>query len=529
MDTKLETISNLFEDNEIRSIWNNEKEEYYFSIVDIIAALTNAKIPRNYWSDLKRKLINEGSELHEKIVQLKMKAQDGKLRETDTLDTKGILRLIESVPSPKAEPFKLWLANLGSERIDEVFDPEIAVNRAVEYYRRRGYNDKWIKTRLTGIVDRFKLTDVWKEQGITKDYEYGILTNEIYKSWSGMKASEYKKFKGIRKESLRDNMTDIEVALTDLGEIATRELAKEHKPFGLEQNRQIAKRGGNIAKITRDNLEKELGRTVISNKNSLNYEYIDEKLLEDKKEKIQMKTKQFNNLIKDLSACDKCVNFKCSSKSLINIYKNYEFCINIPSIWTDWLNRLNSDIMIIGQDWGPYNDMKKLHNLLSEDKSNWNELIELEKSNTKKMLEKYIKESSNNEYYLDNIYITNAIMCARKGSLYRGNNINLKTSTLNCSEYLLKQIEIVKPKVILTLGYYPLMSLSRIFNFRIGKTLKETIVKLPEIMVNNYVIIPLYHPVAQIKKEEQLTQYKRIWKYIDLKIQNNNEEGDKNE
>lgn len=237
MDTKLETISNLFEDNEIRSIWNSEKEEYYFSIVDIIAALTNAKIPRNYWSDLKRKLINEGSELHEKIVQLKMKAQDGKLRETDTLDTKGILRLIESVPSPKAEPFKLWLANLGSERIDEVFDPEIAVNRAVEYYRRRGYNDKWIKTRLTGIVDRFKLTDVWKEQGITKDYEYGILTNEIYKSWSGMKASEYKKFKGIRKESLRDNMTDIEVALTDLGEIATRELAKEHKPFGLEQNR----------------------------------------------------------------------------------------------------------------------------------------------------------------------------------------------------------------------------------------------------------------------------------------------------
>lgn len=285
MDTKLETISNLFEDNEIRSIWNSEKEEYYFSIVDIIAALTNAKIPRNYWSDLKRKLINEGSELHEKIVQLKMKAQDGKLRETDTLDTKGILRLIESVPSPKAEPFKLWLANLGSERIDEVFDPEIAVNRAVEYYRRRGYNDKWIKTRLTGIVDRFKLTDVWKEQGITKDYEYGILTNEIYKSWSGMKASEYKKFKGIRKESLRDNMTDIEVALTDLGEIATRELAKEHKPFGLEQNRQIAKRGGNIAKITRDNLEKELGRSVISNKNSLNYEYIDEKLLEDKKEK----------------------------------------------------------------------------------------------------------------------------------------------------------------------------------------------------------------------------------------------------
>ncbi len=285
MDNKLETISNLFEGNEIRSIWNSENEDYYFSVVDVIIALTKSDRPRKYWNDLKKKLENEGSELSEKIGQLKLKSKDGKYYSQDVLDTKGILRLIESVPSPKAEPFKLWLANLGSERIDEVFDPEIAVNRAVEYYRRRGYNDKWIKTRLTGIVDRFKLTDVWKEQGITKDYEYGILTNEIYKSWSGMKASEYKKFKGIRKESLRDNMTDIEVALTDLGEIATRELAKEHKPFGLEQNRQIAKRGGNIAKITRDNLEKELGRTVISNKNSLNYEYIDEKLLEDKKGK----------------------------------------------------------------------------------------------------------------------------------------------------------------------------------------------------------------------------------------------------
>ncbi len=285
MNNKLETISNLFEGKEIRSIWDSEKEEYYFSVVDVIAALTNANIPRNYWSDLKRKLKQEGSELHENIVQLKMKSQkDGKKYLTDVLDTRGIFRLIESVPSPKAEPFKLWLASLGKERIDEVFDPEIAINRAVEYYRKRGYDDKWIKSRLTGIVDRFKLTDVWKESGIAEDYEYGILTNEIYKSWSGMKASEYRAFKGLRKESLRDNMTDIEVALTDLGEIATRELAKEHKPYGLEQNKNIARRGGNIAKITRDNLEKELGRTVISNENTLNYEYIDEKLIEDKKE-----------------------------------------------------------------------------------------------------------------------------------------------------------------------------------------------------------------------------------------------------
>ena len=281
MKNKLETISNLFEGKEIRSVWNSEKEEYYFSIVDVVSALTDSKEPRKYWSVLKNRLKKEGSELTTKCSQLKMMAPDGKMRIRDVLDTKGILRLIESIPSPKAEPFKLWLANLGSERIDEVFNPELAVTRAVEYYRSRGYDDKWIKSRLTGIVDRFKLTDVWKENGITKNYEYGILTNEIYQEWSGMKASQYKEYKGIRKESLRDNMTDIEVALTDLGEIATRELVKEHKPYGLKENREIAKRGGRIAKNTRDNLEKELGRTVISNKNSLSYKYINQKTLNE--------------------------------------------------------------------------------------------------------------------------------------------------------------------------------------------------------------------------------------------------------
>ncbi len=229
-----------------------------------------------------------------------------------------------------------------------------------------------------------------------------------------------------------------------------------------------------------------------------------------------MKKEQFKDLINDLSVCNKCTNFKCSSKSLINIYRYYDFCVNIPSIWTDWFNRLNSNIMIIGQDWGPYQDMKKYHELLNEDKSNWNEIIELEKSNTKNILEKYIRESSNNKYSLNDIYITNAIMCARQGESYRGNNIDLKTSTLNCSEYLLKQIEIVKPKVILTLGYYPLMSLSKLFNFKIGKTLKETILESPEITVDNYIIIPLYHPVAQIRKVEQLKQYQRIWKYLKM-------------
>ena len=196
-NNKLETISNLFEDSEIRSAWDSDKEEYYFSVVDVIGALTDSNIPRNYWSDLKRKLKQEGSQLHENIVQLKMKSQkDGKNYLTDTLDTKGILRLIESIPSPKAEPFKLWLAKMGNDRIDEVFDPELAINRAVDYYRSRGYNDNWIKARMTGVVDRRKLTDVWKENGITKNIEYAVLTNEIYQAWLGMKASEYKEFKG---------------------------------------------------------------------------------------------------------------------------------------------------------------------------------------------------------------------------------------------------------------------------------------------------------------------------------------------
>ena len=271
---KIETISNLFEEKEIRSIWDKEKEDYYYSVVDVIQALTDSNIPKRYWTDLKRKLNEEGSQLYEKIVQLKMKStKDGKNYLTDTLDTKGILRLIESVPSPKAEPFKLWLANVGSERIDEVFDPEKAINRAINYYKKRGYDDEWIKKRLTAILNRNKLTDAWKETGIKENYEYAILTNEIYKEWSGMKASDYKEYKGLRKESLRDNMTDIEIALTDLGEIATRELVKTHKPNGLEQNKKIAKMGGNTAKIARDDLEKKLEKTVISKNNSLNYEY----------------------------------------------------------------------------------------------------------------------------------------------------------------------------------------------------------------------------------------------------------------
>ena len=280
MDNKLDVITNLFEDTSIRSVWDSTKEDYYFSVVDVIGALTESTRPRKYWSDLKIQLKKEGSELSEKIGQLKLKAQDGKYYNTDVLDTKGIFRLVESIPSPKAEPSRVWLANLGSERVDEVFDPEIAISRAILYYKNKGYDDNWIKMRLTGIVDRFKLTDAWKASGINKPFEYGILTNEIYKSWSGMSASEYKTFKGIRKESLRDNMTDVEVALTDLGEIATRELVREHKPFGLAENKEMARRGGNIAKGAKENLERELGRSVLSSNNALNYRYLDENLLE---------------------------------------------------------------------------------------------------------------------------------------------------------------------------------------------------------------------------------------------------------
>ena len=278
MNNKLETILNLFDGKEIRSIWDAEMEEYFFSVVDVIEALTDSPDPRDYWYRLKVRMTDEEkSEISTKCRQLKLKSsKDGKSYTTDTLDTEGILRLIESVPSKKAEPFKLWLASLGKERIDEVFNPEIAINRAIDYYRNKGYSDRWIESRLKGILDRKKLTDIWKENGIKDNFEYAVLTNDIYKTWSGMKASEYKAHKNIRKESLRDNMTDVEVALTDLGEIATRELAKKHKPQGLKENRKIAKAGGEVAKTARDDLEEKLGETIISKENNLNYKYLDD-------------------------------------------------------------------------------------------------------------------------------------------------------------------------------------------------------------------------------------------------------------
>ena len=281
MNNKLSTITNLFEGKEIRSIWDAEKEDYYFSVVDVIETLTDSNIPKRYWSDLKRKLVDEGSELYEKIVRLKMKAQDGKMRETDTLDTKGILRLIESIPSPKAEPFKMWLAKLGSDKIDEAFDPSKGIDQMIDFYLKKGYTLEWIESRIKAIIDRKKLTNTWKENGVTEGVEYAILTNDIYKEWSGMTAQEYKSYKGIRKENLRDNMTDLEVAITNIGELATREIAKNEKPFGFSNNRKVAKRGGGVAKRTKDFFEEETGSKVISKDNSLNYQYLDDdKLIE---------------------------------------------------------------------------------------------------------------------------------------------------------------------------------------------------------------------------------------------------------
>ena len=282
MNNKLSTITNLFDGKEIRSIWDAEKEDYYFSVVDVIETLIDSNIPKRYWTDLKRKLIDEGSELYEKIVRLKMRAQDGKMRETDTLDTKGIFRLIESIPSPKAEPFKMWLAKLGSDKIDETFDPSRGIDQMIDFYLKKGYTLEWIEARIKAIIDRKKLTNTWKENGVSEGVEFAILTNDIYKEWSGMTAQEYKSYKGIRKENLRDNMTDLEVAITNIGELATREIAKNEKPKGLSDNRKVAKRGGGVAKRTKSFFEEETSSKVISKSNSLNYQYIDENKLIEK-------------------------------------------------------------------------------------------------------------------------------------------------------------------------------------------------------------------------------------------------------
>ena len=275
-EDKLHLVNKIFNNENIRTVWDKENEKYYVSVVDIVGVVSKSKDKQSYWRKLKQRLKNEGNETVTNCHSLKLKAQDGKYRLTDVVDIEGMFRIIESIPSKNAEPIKLWLAKLGSERIDETFDPSLSVQRAIDTYRAKGYDEDWIIKRIKSIQDRKKLTDVWKENGVLKEVEYSILTNEIYKGWSGMTAKEYKEFKGLRKESLRDNMSDVEVALADLGELATRELAKEYKPKGLLQNRKIAKMGGDTAKVAREDLENKLGRSVITKHNELNYEYMDE-------------------------------------------------------------------------------------------------------------------------------------------------------------------------------------------------------------------------------------------------------------
>ena len=272
-------INKIFNNDNIRTIWDKEEEKYYISVVDVVGILSESKDKQSYWRKLKQRLKEEGNETVTNCHGLKLKAQDGKYRLTDVVDIEGMFRIIESIPSKNAEPIKQWLAKLGSERIDEVFDPSIGIQRLIDLYRSKGYDELWITKRIKGIQQRKSLTDVWKENGVIGNYEYGILTNEIYKSWSGMTAKEYKEFKGLRKESLRDNMDSIEVTLADLGEEATKRLANKQKPQGLRDNIKVAKIGGNIAKVARDELEKQLGETIISKDNMLNYRYEDEKII----------------------------------------------------------------------------------------------------------------------------------------------------------------------------------------------------------------------------------------------------------
>ena len=281
---KMHLINKIFNNETIRTVWDTEEEKYYISVVDIVGVLADSSEPRKYWNWLKNKLKNEENfEMSSITRQLKLKAQDGKYRMTDVVDIEGMFRIIESVPSPNAEPIKQWLAKLGRERIDETFNPSLTIERAINTYRAKGYDEEWIIKRIKSIQDRKKLTEVWKDNGVEKEVEYAILTNEIYKEWSGLTAKQYKQHKGLRKESLRDNMTDIEVVLADLGEIATRELAIEHRPLGLEQNKKVAKMGGHAAKVARDDLEKNLRRSVVSKDNKLSYKYVDnEKMIENK-------------------------------------------------------------------------------------------------------------------------------------------------------------------------------------------------------------------------------------------------------
>ena len=258
----------LFENKKIRYVWNGDEEDWYFSVVDIVEVLTESDRPRKYWNDLKKKLEEEGSQLSDKIGQLKLLAPDGKMRETDVLSTKNVLRLIQSIPSPKAEPFKMWLAQVGNDRLEEYADPEKAITRGAEYYRSKGYTEGWIKQRLQAIEMRKELTDEWRNRGIEKESEFAILTNEITKAQSGISVKEYKQKKGLKKENLRDNMTNIELVLNMLAEVSTTAISKAKEPETFDENVSVAQDGGSVAKNARTDIESRIGKSVISEVNA---------------------------------------------------------------------------------------------------------------------------------------------------------------------------------------------------------------------------------------------------------------------
>ena len=260
----------MLEGSQIRSVWDNEREEWYFSIIDVIASLTESSNPRDYWYRVKKRMSDEErSELSTICRQLKLKAPDGKMRLTDVAGMQGIFRIIQSVPSPKAEPFKMWLAEVGKERIDEIIDPELTIDRALESYARKGYSREWINQRLQAIQVRKELTDTWQDHGVKTGNEYAILTNEISKAWSGMTTREYKDFKGLKKENLRDNMSTTELILNMLAETATKDIAEATNPQGLEENKQVAQDGGSIAGDARKSIEARIGKPVITSKNAI--------------------------------------------------------------------------------------------------------------------------------------------------------------------------------------------------------------------------------------------------------------------
>ena len=264
----------LFEDRKIRTAWNETEEEWYFSVVDVIEVLTDSNEPRRYWSDLKRKLNKEGasSQLYENIVQLKMKShKDGKSYKTDVANTEQLLRIIQSIPSPKAEPFKMWLAEVGRDRIEETIDPELTIERALETYLKKGYSREWINQRLQAIQVRKELTDEWDTHGVKKGIEYAILTDEITKAWSGMTTRQYKNLKGLKKENLRDNMSTLELVLNMLAEATTTEISKEQDPQTFAENKNIAREGGEVAGNARKDIEKRTGRPVITSRNAADF------------------------------------------------------------------------------------------------------------------------------------------------------------------------------------------------------------------------------------------------------------------